>query len=212
MMPKIKPFEQHFDQYEEWFLENKAAYQSELEAVRRHMPKEGRGIEIGVGSGLFAEPLEIHYGVEPSARMRKQAVKRGVNVIESVAEKMPIADNFYDFALMVTTICFLDDVPKSITEGRRILKPGGKLIIGLVDKNSPVGKLYQEHQENNVFYRDAIFYTTNEVVAFMKEAGFRDFYFTQTIFKMVDEIKEPEEVKEGYGEGSFVVISAKNGK
>ncbi len=31
--------------------------------------------------------------------------------------------------------------------------------------------------------------------------------YTQTIFQMLDQIKKPEEVKEGYGEGSFVVVS-----
>jgi len=216
-MPKIEPFEKYIDKYEEWFVQNRYAFQSEIEAVRRHLPSRGRGIEIGVGSGLFAKPLGIHYGVEPSAKMSARAVKRGVNVVESVAERLLFVDNFYDFALMVTTICFLDDVQKSIAEAQRVLKTGGKLIIGLVDKSSPIGKLYQKHQDENVFYRHAIFYTTDEVVAFMKQAGFSDFYFTQSIFKMLDEINEQEEVKEGYGAGSFVVVSGikrnvKNGK
>lgn len=120
-------------------------------------------------------------------------------------------DDFYDFALMVTTICFLDDVPKSIIEAQRVVKPGGKLIIGLVDKNSPIGKLYQQNQQENVFYRDATFYSTDEIVALMKQAGFHGFYFTQTIFRVLNEISETEEVKKGFGEGSFVVISAVTG-
>jgi SAM-dependent methyltransferase len=45
---------------------------------------------------------------------------------------------------MVTTICFVDDVRKFFSEVRRIFKPGGSFIIGLVDKNSPLGKAYGE--------------------------------------------------------------------
>ena len=209
-MPKIEPFEKYTDQYEDWFVQNKYAFKVEIKAVRKHIPKQGRGIEIGVGSGLFAEPLGIHIGLEPSVKMRSIAVKRGVNVVDGTAENLPFMDDFYDFALMVTTICFVDDVEKSIHEAKRIIKPGGKLIIGLIDKNSPIGKMYKEHQKESVFYKDASFYSTDEIVGYMKKTGFQDFYFTQTIFTSLDKINENEQVKEGFGEGSFVVISGIN--
>jgi len=209
-MPKTEPFDKYIDQYEDWFVQNRYAYQSELEAVRRHLPAQGKGLEIGVGSGLFAEPLGISHGIEPSAEMRKLAVKRGIHVIHGVAEKLPVGDHLYDYAVMVTTICFLDDVLVALQESRRILRPGGKLIIGFVDRNSPIGQLYQKHKDENVFYREARFYSVDQVTAYMKLAGFYEFFYTQTIFSMLDEISKPEEIKEGYGEGSFVVISGIN--
>ena len=206
-MPKTEPFEKHFDQYEDWFVQNRYAYQSELEAVQRHLPGGSRGLEIGVGSGLFAEPLGIHHGVEPSAKMRGLAVKRGIHVVNGVAENLPFEDHIYDYALMVTTICFLDDVQLSLKEAWRILKPDGKLIIGFVDKNSPIGTLYETHKDENVFYRQAKFYSVDEITGFLKQTHFYALRYTQTIFQMLDKIKKPEEVKEGYGEGSFVVVS-----
>jgi ubiquinone/menaquinone biosynthesis C-methylase UbiE len=209
-MPKIEPFEKYSDQYEDWFVQNKYAFKAEIEAVRKHIPEHSRGIEIGVGSGLFAEPLGIHVGLEPSGEMRSKAVKRGVNVVDGTAENLPFMDDFYDFALMVTTICFVDDVKQSINEAKRIVKAGGKLIIGLIDKNSPIGKMYNKHQKESVFYSNAIFYSTEEIVDYMKKTGFQDFYFTQTIFTSLDKINENEQVKEGFGEGSFVVISGIN--
>jgi len=42
----------------------------------------------------------------------------------------------------------------------------------------------------------------------LEKYGFGNFKFYQTIFKPIEEIKEVEMPKEGYGEGSFVVISA----
>ncbi len=207
-MPKIEPFEKYSDQYEDWFVKNKHVFKAEIEAVRKHIPKQGRGIEIGVGSGLFAEPLGIRVGLDPSGKMRSIAVKRGINVVDGTAEHLPFMDDFYDFALMVTTICFVDDAEMTISEAKRIIKPEGKLIIGLIDKNSPIGKMYKEHQKESVFYNHAIFYSTDEIVQYMNKAGFRDFYYTQTIFNPLDIVDENEPVKEGFGEGSFVVISA----
>ena len=40
----------------------------------------------------------------------------------------------------------------------------------------------------------------------MRQAGFTDFMFRQTIFQRLSEIDDKEPVKSGYGEGSFVVI------
>jgi len=207
-LPKTEPFEKHFDQYEDWFVQNRYAYQSEIKAIQPHLPARGTGLEIGVGSGLFAEPFGILYGVEPSVTMRKQALKRGVkNVVDGVAEKLPFDNHFFDFALMVTTICFLDDLKQAFWEAWRVIKPDGKLIIGFVDKNSSLGKSYEQYKDENVFYRDAIFFSVDEVAGFLNQAHFYGLKYTQTIFQMLDEIKEPEKVKEGYGEGSFVVIS-----
>jgi SAM-dependent methyltransferase len=208
-MPRIRPFEEHLDEYENWFVENRLAYESELEAVRAHLPEGGRGLEIGVGSGLFAQPLGIGHGVEPSPRMRSAAAGRGIQVVEGVAEDLPFDDGAFDFALMVTTICFVDDARTALEEARRVVRPGGRVVVGLVDRDSPVGRSYQEHQEESVFYRDATFFTTEEVLSLMETVGLVSFRITQTLFHPLDQITAVEEFREGYGQGSFVVLSGK---
>jgi ubiquinone/menaquinone biosynthesis C-methylase UbiE len=131
-MPKVEPFEKHADIYEEWFVSNKFAYESELQAIRAMLPKDGTGIEIGVGTGRFAAPLGIKIGVEPSKTMRKIAQKKGIEVVNGVAESIPFDNNQFDFALMVTTICFLDDIETSFKEVFRVLKPKALFIIGFI--------------------------------------------------------------------------------
>ena len=208
-MDRIEPFEKYSKKYEDWFEKNKFVYGSEIQAIKELFPKVKKSIEIGVGSGKFAVPLGIKTGVDPSPRMRNIAQQRGIKVIDAIAEELPFKDSQFELVLMVTTICFVDDLNLTFREAYRVLKLGGYLIIGFVDKDSSLGKLYQQHKEKSLFYKIATFYSTKEVVYNLSRVGFKEFNFKQTIFHSLNEIKNVELVKEGYGEGSFVVIRAR---
>lgn len=207
-MARTEPFDKYLNEYEQWFDDNRFVYLSEIEAVKHFIPKNKKGIEIGIGTGRFAKPLGITEGVEPSSVMRDFAIKMGINVHNGIAEKLPLKDETYDFALMVTTICFVDDVIKSFNEVRRILKTGGSFIVGLVDKNSALGKIYEVMKEKNKFYRFATFYSVDEVLQFLKTTGFEEYEIVQTIFGEINKIKNIQKFKESYGEGGFVVIKS----
>jgi ubiquinone/menaquinone biosynthesis C-methylase UbiE len=181
---------------------------SEIDAVRHFIPAGKKGIEIGIGTGRFALPLGIKEGVEPSAAMREFATRQGLTVHEGVAEKLPLPDQSFDFALMVTTICFVNDIVKSFQEAHRILKPGGSLIIGLVDRDSPLGKIYEAMKEQNKFYRIATFYSTAEVIHYLQQTQFGHIEIVQTVFGDLDSIRENQPFKAGHGAGGFVVIKA----
>ena len=211
-MPKISPFEEYADQYEAWFENNRWVYEAELRAVKSMIPAGGHGVEVGVGTGRFADPLGIKTGVEPSKRMRTIAQKRGIQVLNGVAEEVPFDDFQFDFVLMVTTVCFVDDIRKALLEAHRILSYNGCLIIGFIDRNSRVGQVYLKRKEKNVFYKDATFFSTDELVEMMDQAGFIDLAFKQTLFKPLREITRDEPVTSGYGEGSFVVIRGRKQK
>ena len=208
-MSKTEPFERYTEQYENWFEIHEAVYQSELEAVKMLIPEFRKGVEIGTGTGRFSAPLGIKHGLEPSPKMREIAVKRGIKVIEGVAEDLPFENCSFDLALMVTTICFLDDLDRSFKEVNRILEPGGVFITGFVDRESMLGKIYETHKKENVFYRDATFFSTKEIKEALERNGFSDLAFSQTVYHKLTEITEPEPAKPGFGEGSFVVIRAR---
>jgi len=207
-MAKTEPFDKHMVEYEEWFTEHKYVYESELEAVRHFIPKNKKGIEIGIGTGRFAIPLGIKEGVEPSGVMRYFAIYKGLDALKGTAEELPLPDESFDFALMVTTICFVDDAEKAFCEIKRILKPGGSFIIGLVDKNSQLGKTYENFKEQNIFYRIATFYSTEEVIKLLKENGFSNIEIIQTVFGKLESINCIQSYKKGHGEGGFVVLKA----
>ncbi len=206
-MAGIDSFSENVERYEAWFLDNPFAYVSELHAIREILPK-GAGVEIGVGTGRFAAPLGIKTGIEPSRAMAEHARRKGVEVTAGVAENLPYGDGSFDFALMVTTVCFLDDVDLAFHEVHRILKPAGAFVIGFVDRESALGREYQARKDQNVFYRDATFYSVREITGNLERTGFGSFEFRQTLFRPLDELAEVEPVKTGYGDGSFVVVKA----
>lgn len=207
-MPTVAPFEALTDRYDEWFEANEAVYQSEVAAVDRLVPERGYGIEIGVGTGRFAAPLGIDVGIDPAVNMLEYARSRGIGVIRGVAEQLPFTDRTFDTALLVTTICFVDDVDRTVREAKRVLVSNGSLVIGFVDANSPLGRTYADRYATNPFYRDAVFITTEELVAALEVAGFSDITFVQTLFRPIAKIDGPEPVTDGYGDGSFIGIKA----
>jgi ubiquinone/menaquinone biosynthesis C-methylase UbiE len=208
-MPKIAPFEAHAVRYDTWFERYPYVYESELLAVQKQLGECRMGLEIGVGTGRFAASLEIPLGVEPSREMGKLARKRGLEIVIGLAEALPFRDAQFDCTLMVTVACFLEELDTALREAYRVLQPGGRLIIGLIDRDSALGRQYQQKRQANPYYRLATFYSVDEVVLRLKAAGFTDFRFTQTIYHPLDEIHEREPVRSGYGAGSFVVIRAR---
>lgn len=207
-MPKAEPFEAHTDRYEQWFEANEVAYRAELDALERLVPRPGFGIEIGVGSARFAELLGMRVGIDPSGSMLAHARDRGIAVVKGVAEALPFRADVFDTALIVTSICFVDDVQQTLSEAARVLAPSGAVVIGFIDKDSPVGQRYQATQAENPFYREATFVSTDELVEDLEATGFTHFEFVQTIFHWLDDLDESEPVEPGYGDGSFVGIRA----
>ena len=204
-MAKTEPFDAFTAEYEEWFEKHHLAYLSELKAVRRQFSRKESSIEIGAGTARFAAPLEIDVGVEPSIRMREIARDRGLSVVDAVAERLPFDDAEFDSALMVTTICFLDDVAIALAEAYRILKRGGSLVVGFIDRESWLGQHYQQHSGNSPFYHLATFYSGEEVEQLLEQTGFQDITFVQTVFQDPSNMTEIAAVRPGYGVGSFVV-------
>lgn len=204
----IEPFERHALRYDEWFERNRAVYEAELLAVKELLPREGRGVEIGVGSGRFGSPLGVRVGIEPSGELRRMARKRGIEVVAGVAERLPLRDSSFDYALMVTVLCFVEEPERAVEEVWRILKRRGVFVVGFIDRESPVGRIYERRKNESVFYRAAHFLSSEEILDLMKRKGFCDFKIVQTIFRPPWEVTELEPIKEGYGEGSFVVIRA----
>ena len=207
-MEKIEAFDNYAQEYDEWYESHRIEYEQELKAVRQLIPVDGKGIEIGAGTGRFTEPLGVSLGVEPSAAMREVASRRGVNIVDGEAEFLPADDSTYDYALFITTVCFLDSPEEAFREVFRILRPGGYIIVGFVDGKSNLGKIYEKKKNISKFYKGATFHTVKEMRDELEKVGFCNVAYIQAT--LPGDVSEGEDlvVKKGYGEGSFVVIRA----
>ena len=203
------PFDEHHLAYDAWFDRFPFVHAAELRAIRALLPGSGVGLEVGVGSGRFAAPLQVGIGIDPSLAMLALAQGRGVAVMGGRAEALPIKSGALDFLLLVTVLCFLEEPLVALREARRVVKSGGRMVLAFIDRQSPLGQENAARQQESLFYRDARFYRVDEVLALCREAGFLDeLTVQQTLFAPLNEIGPNEPLQTGWGQGGFVVLAA----
>lgn len=171
-MANIESFERHANAYETWFNENIVMYAEELHLLKELVHGRSNSMEIGMGTGRFAQPLGITIGIEPSEAMRRIAQAKGLNPIDAIAESLPFTDECFDCVLMITVLCFVDDPLQALREAYRVLSYNGSLIIGIINKETSMGQMYQKEKEKSRFYSDAVFYSLNKVYDLAQQAGF----------------------------------------
>ena len=209
-MGPSKAFTNSVTEYEKWYETYPEVYESEIVALKeqfRQLPENIRGIEVGLGTGRFAKPLGIKEGIEPSMEMAEIAMKRGIEIMKGVGERLPYRDFHFDFVLFVT-ICHLDNVQDAFKEAFRVLKNKGSIIVAFLDKDQAIAQEYIDRKRRSIFYAEARFYTVERITAVLKEASFKNLVWSQTLFGELDEIDSVQRPIPGTGEGSFVVVRA----
>jgi ubiquinone/menaquinone biosynthesis C-methylase UbiE len=100
----------------------------------------GRVLEIGAGNGLnfaFYHPdmVESLEAVEPDSAMLEHARKRAeaarvpVHLVQAPVEHLPFNDESFDSVVATLVFCSVSDPPRGLSEVRRVLKPGGALLM-----------------------------------------------------------------------------------
>lgn len=204
-----KVFNRYFKEYDDWFIENKYVYLTELNCLKKAIDfKFKDSIEIGGGTGKFSKPLGIKLIVEPSKKMREIAKKRGIKTVDGFAEKLQFENNKFDLVLSAFTICFVKNHIRALKEAHWVLKKNGKIVIGIIDRDSKLGKLYIKKKRYNKFYRSAKFYSSKKLINILRKIGFKKITAYQTLFDIekIKKEKKIDKIIKGFGKGGFVVI------
>lgn len=230
--------DQKFDEfsrlYNGWILENRNVLESQVRLLARALKVPGSVLSIGVGSGLFEtllrkdHQIEIIDSLEPSEKRAAAARERGLDVKIGTAEDLPYPADSFDTVLFNGTAAWIGDLGKAFEEALRVLKAGGHIVVADVPAESGSGLLQQLAASKTSWEHPMLlevapgcpypielvaattWRTTAEKVDLLRQNGFGDFEFTQTLTrhpKFAD--YEPEEPLEGYDRGSFVAIRAR---
>ncbi|MFB6489921.1 MAG: class I SAM-dependent methyltransferase [Thermoproteus sp. AZ2] len=161
-------FDEFAHRYDSWYKRHEGLYASELAAASL-LGCRG-GVEIGVGTGKFAEPLGLRAGLDPSLGMLRLAPK-SLDLVLAVGEAAPFRDKAFPCALIVVTLCFADRPEELIREAARVAE---RVVACIVPRDSPWGVKYRrEGEAGHVFYSRAKFLSAAEVVEMGRRAGLR---------------------------------------
>ncbi len=94
---------------------------------------QGRVLEVGVGAGanlpFYGPGVSEIFGLDPSQRLLRMAREAGaLHLLEASAEAIPLDAASVDTVVTTWTLCSIPDAHAALTEMRRVLKPGGRLL------------------------------------------------------------------------------------
>jgi SAM-dependent methyltransferase len=202
------------DRYDAWYDTPKGRVLLALESaclkpLLQRFPRPY--LEVGVGTGRFAQALGIQYGIDPSPRALDKALPRGVRALLGVGEALPFRRATFGAVLMAFTLCFVEDPSAVMREIRRVLCSGGGLVLGLLLRGTPWANFYEQRgREGDPLFSTAHFYLREEVDTMLKESGFCVTSFRSTLFQPPGlKVYREEAPVDGYAPGAgFVAIAA----
>jgi ubiquinone/menaquinone biosynthesis C-methylase UbiE len=144
----------------------------------------GRVVEIGGGTGANlpyygpgVEELVLTEPEEPMARRLERKLSEHPNlrarVVRAPAERLPAEDGRFDYAVSTLVLCTVQDPARALSEIRRVLKPGGRLLfVEHVRSDDPKLARWQDRL-HGLQYRFGHGCNCNRpTLSYVKDAGF----------------------------------------
>jgi SAM-dependent methyltransferase len=204
----VDHFQRTAASYDEWYDTHPVLFRTELAALRAALPRPGRGLEIGAGTGRFAAALSLRYGLDPSPAMLGRARHRGLRVVQGLGEALPFKSGSFDIALIVFVIEFVDDVGGFLAEAARVLRDRGRLVVGFMDKDSAWGRHFHKRSSAGRYFHPP---SPQELIGALGSAGLRFERSWQTLFAPPPDLRRAERPRPGFGRGGLVVFRAAKG-
>ncbi|MGI6486052.1 MAG: class I SAM-dependent methyltransferase [Tepidanaerobacteraceae bacterium] len=180
----MRVFDDEANSYDIWYENKIGAFadivQTQL-AFSLFKPKKGMHVlDVGCGTGNFSLKLARMglkvTGIDISDNMLKVAENKAraegliIDFINMDAHDMKFEDNSFDAVISMAVIEFICEPEKTLKEMFRVVKKGGEILIGTINRDSKWGELYlsKEFRENSVF-KYASLKTMDELVTLYPE-------------------------------------------
>jgi ubiquinone/menaquinone biosynthesis C-methylase UbiE len=113
-----------------------------LDAALKELPAGARILDVGCGTGEYVRRAnELGFqasGLEPAEAMREAAIEKnpGSTIVDGLATQIPFGDESFDLVICIEVLRYLHraDVDQALGEMRRVLKPGGKMFLTMVNR------------------------------------------------------------------------------
>lgn len=207
------PFDAWAERYDSWYDgKGRIAFATELAALRpllAGLPEPW--LEIGVGSGRFAQALGISQGVDPSRELLALARRRGIEVLWGEGEETAYPHGSFGTVFLLTTWAFLTDPGAVLRHICELLTPGGWLVNGYLDRAGKWAASYvAKGRAGHPIHRHARFAGYDQVRKTTEVAGFEVVNVLSTLFAGPDEAVDVEKPRPGFHPGaSFVVLAGR---
>ncbi len=131
--------------YAPWALDRELPHLTRERLLEVLAPRPGeRLLEVGPGTGLFSLPVARGVGpdgtldifdvqaemLEHTARAAAEQGLSNVSATRGDARRLPYGDASFDGAFLVTVLGEVPQWPSALRELRRVLRPGGRLVVG----------------------------------------------------------------------------------
>ncbi|MBA2848838.1 class I SAM-dependent methyltransferase [Thermosulfuriphilus ammonigenes] len=181
-----RAFDEQARAYDAWYEKN-PLYGLELKALDLLGPFSQPSLEVGVGTGRFAGPLKVGFGLDPALSMLQIARRRGITVICGQAEALPFRSGVFRTVFCLFSLCFLVSPVKALEEASRVLGREGELRLAFINRASSWGRWYQEKaKEGHPLYSLAHFFDPEEVKLLVGRVGFEIKTAVSAIFNPPD--------------------------
>ena len=160
-------FDQEASEYDTWYQSNLGKFVDQVEtelAFSLFKPEgEMKILDVGCGTGNFSIKLAEMgckvIGIDKSEKMleeaKRKAEMKGLNIefLNMDVYDIELSDESFDGVFSMAAFEFIKRPKKAYDEMYRVLKKGGYLLIGTINRDSKWGELYMSEpfQENSVF-------------------------------------------------------------
>lgn len=185
--PHLSPFDIDAERYDAWFdsPHGRVLFANEVAALRLLWRTSFRpAVEIGVGTGRFAEALGIERGIDPAEMAVRLARARGIKAISASAELLPFEGARFRAAAFITSLSFISNPECALRETARVLRPGGHVLVAEIPRDSIWGKRCERKKRTgDPFFAGSKMMTVAEIVALLRGTGFKPVAFASTLIR-----------------------------